>query len=192
MKVFVVLLFLATCSTASAQDNSAGNQRQHEAHDARMHSGNAGGQTILRESGQSAFATLIEITALLEADNDTDWSTVDLDGLRLHLLDMNHLILDTSASTDRIDDSIIQYTIDGSLEAIPAIHRMVPAHSRFIRQSRLWDIDTQLTDTGAILRIKTGSAAQLSRLSALGFYGFMSLDSHHQAHHLNIALGNSH
>ena len=35
-------------------------------------------------------------------------------------------------------------------------------------------------------------AAALSRLNALGFYGFMSLDSHHQAHHYQMAVGNSH
>ena len=38
-----------------------------------------------KEGGQAAFAALIEVVALLEQDTNTDWSTVDIDGLRSHL-----------------------------------------------------------------------------------------------------------
>jgi len=144
------------------------------------------------EGGQGTFAALIEMVAMLEQDPNTDWGTVDLDSLRIHLLDMNHLILDTEATKSILSDTQIRYEIRGSENSIPSIHRMAPAHSRFIEQSRGWNIEAELNDHGATLTITVEDAAALNRLNALGFYGFMSLDSHHQAHHYQMAVGNSH
>jgi len=144
------------------------------------------------EGGQATFSALIEIVGLLEQDPNTDWDKVDIDGLRAHLLDMHHLILFTKANTSILGDTQIQFDITGTKESIPAIHRMAPAHSRFIEQSRSWQIDAALHDNGATLKITVDSENTLQRLNALGFYGFMSLDSHHQAHHYQMAIGNSH
>lgn len=146
----------------------------------------------LREGGQATFAAIIEIVATLEQDTKTDWDAVDIDGLRAHLIDMNHLMLETQATTSTPGDAQIRFDITGAAASIPSIHRMVPAHSRFIEQSRGWKIEPELNDAGATLTITIDDAAWLNRLNALGFYGFMSLDSHHQAHHYQMALGNSH
>ena len=144
------------------------------------------------EGGQATFAALIEIVSILEQDDKTDWEDVDIDGLREHLLDMNHLILDTEATKTITGDSQIQFDVRGTSTSIPSIHRMVPAHSRFIEQSRGWKIEPELNDGGAKLTITVSDASTLNRLNALGFYGFMSLDSHHQAHHYQMAIGISH
>lgn len=145
-----------------------------------------------KEGGQSAFVALIEIVAMLEQDPETNWGAVDIDSLRAHLLDMNHLILFTEATTSILGDTKIQFDVRGTEKSIPSIHRMVPAHARFIEQSRGWKIVPELNDDGATLTITVDAGAELSRLNALGIYGFMSLDSHHQAHHYQIAIGNSH
>ncbi len=145
-----------------------------------------------REGGQSTFAALIEIVDLLERDPKTNWAKVNIGSLHEHLLDMNHLMLATQATTSVLSDSRIQFTVRGTADSIPSIHRMVPAHSRFIGQSRGWEIQHELTDTGATLTITVEETDLLDRLNALGFYGFMSMDSHHQAHHYQMAIGNSH
>jgi len=125
-------------------------------------------------------------------DDKLDWETIDIDGLRAHLLDMNHLMVNTEATKSINGDSNIQFVVRGTTTSIPSIHRMVPAHSRFIEQSRGWKIEPELRDDGAKLTITVKDAATLIRLNALGFYGFMSLDSHHQAHHYQMAIGKSH
>ena len=144
------------------------------------------------EGGQSQFSALIEIVSLLENDKKTDWSSVDIDALRSHLLDMNHLMLNSSATTTASGNDQIQYTVTGNALSIPSIHRMAAAHSKFIEQSRGWSIASTLTENGAIIEITAADSTISNRLKALGFYGFMSLDSHHQAHHLQIAMGKSH
>lgn len=147
------------------------------------------------QGGQATFAALIELVAMLEKDAETDWDSVDIDSLRAHLLDMNYLMLGTEATTSILSDAQIQFVVRGTEDSIPSIKRMVPAHSRFIEQSRDWEIMSDLTDVGAVVSISVKEKAHLNRLSALGFYGFMSLDSHHQAHHYQMAIGkigNSH
>lgn len=202
MNKYGFLILLAFSPMAFPQADDVDPHAAHGSHGAQgggqhlttpgMHAAPEANQTLPIEGGQSAFAALIEITALLEADDQTDWASVDLDGLRSHLLDMDQLMLSTQAVTEVIDSSTVRFTISGPKEAIPAIHRMVPAHARFIGQSRGWDIKPTLVDTGATVSISADSPTLVTRLKGLGFYGFMSLDSHHQAHHLQIAMGKSH
>jgi len=45
------------------------------------------------QGGQAAFAAISEIVAMLQADANTDWSTVNLERLRLHLVDMDLVTL---------------------------------------------------------------------------------------------------
>lgn len=145
-----------------------------------------------REGGQAAFAALIEIVATLEADDRTVWNKVDIDGLRKHLVDMHQLMLNTNAITTIDSEKKIHFEITGNDASIPSIHRMVPAHSQFLEQSRGWKIEPVINDSGATVTITVDDSRTKERLNALGFYGFMSLDSHHQAHHYQMAIGNSH
>ncbi len=180
-----VVLALVSLSLLAAE--------MHSGHNPGMkHEGMADIGAQPREGGQATFSALIEIVGLLEQDLTTDWSQVDLDGLRSHLLDMNHLILDTTATKQIIGGKQIRFDVRGTAESIPSIHRMVVAHSRFIERSRGWTIKPALNLDGAKLTVTVENANTLVRLNALGFYGFMSLDSHHQAHHFQIAMGNSH
>ena len=152
------------------------------------------GASVLKEGGQSTFAAIIEVISVFEADDKTDWDAVDIDGLRSHLLDMNDLVINTNAVTQVLNDKQIRYeiTANGGNDSLGAIHRMVQAHSRFIEQSRGWDIEASTHDSGATVTITSDNDTDLVRLKALGFYGFMSLDSHHQAHHYQIAMGVGH
>jgi enoyl-[acyl-carrier-protein] reductase (NADH) len=69
---------------------------------------------------------------------------------------------------------------------------MAAAHAKFIEQSCGWVISSELNEKGAIIIITVDEPATKTRLKALGFCGFMSLDSHHQAHHYQMAMGKSH
>lgn len=55
---------------------------------AAQHANSAAGHDMggPQETGQSAFAALAEIVTILQADPETDWERVDIDGLRRHLV----------------------------------------------------------------------------------------------------------
>src|SRR5690348_15857413 len=43
--------------------------------------------------GQDAFGAIAEVVQILDADPKTDWSKVNLERLRQHLIDMNEVVL---------------------------------------------------------------------------------------------------
>ncbi|MEE9335130.1 MAG: hypothetical protein V3U65_13660 [Granulosicoccaceae bacterium] len=149
---------------------------------------------MLEEGGQSIFAALSEVISVFEADDKTDWNAIDIDGLRSHLLDMNDLMTHTHSVTDVVGGNRIRFNVvaNGGNDSLGAIHRMAKAHSQFIQASRGWKITAATNDSGATIDIVVNEEADLMRLKALGFYGFMSLDSHHQAHHYQMAMGVGH
>ena len=52
--------------------------------------------------GQDAFGAIAEVVRLLEADPGTDWSRVDLERLRQHLIDMNEVVLRSAVKASSV------------------------------------------------------------------------------------------
>ena len=144
------------------------------------------------QGGQSAFAAIAEIVAILDSDPDTDWATVNIDALRSHLVDMDRLTLNAKASTLQIDEQRIRYVITGKDDTLAAIQNMVPAHAKVVQSMTNWTITTTEHTDGVTVSIQTSDKAAFTRLKALGFHGFMTIGAHHQAHHLQMARGIGH
>jgi len=138
--------------------------------------------------GQDAFGAIQEIITILEADPKTDWSQVDVAGLRAHLVDMNRLVMDTEVEKIDIDGGL-ETRITGQGEALRAIQAMVPAHAPMIDGLNGWAVTSKMTATGAILTVTAKDAGEIAHIRGLGFYGLMVSDSHHQSHHLSLARG---
>ena len=139
------------------------------------------------EPGQGAFAAIAEIVALLEADPNTDWSTVDVAALRGHLVDMNELILNAIAREEPIPGGL-RITITGEGRTLRAIRNMVPAHAAELAKIEGWQVDAA-QDEGASLTVTSTDPRQQARIRGLGFFGLMATGAHHQAHHWAIATG---
>lgn len=93
----VVTIALLLPMTAMAQ--GAGHR-----HEERMRHDQSNAQPT--EPGQSAFAAIQEIVALLEADPDTDWSRVDIAALRRHLVDMHNVTVAAKVASEPIDHGV--------------------------------------------------------------------------------------
>lgn len=137
--------------------------------------------------GQEAFGTIQEIVRILEADPSTDWSKVNIAGLREHLIDMDEVTMHAAAKTRMLDGGI-EFTVTGAGRTLPAIKRMVPAHATVLR-SLGWKATTEDLPDGVKLTVMASEAQPLVKLKALGFIGIMAHGAHHQAHHLMIAKG---
>ena len=74
--------------------------QDHAAHHQRGASGPA-------EAGQAAFAAIKEIVAILEADSATDWSRVNLEALRRHLITMDRVMMESLLGIRRAGASVI-------------------------------------------------------------------------------------
>ncbi|VVS96560.1 conserved exported hypothetical protein [Roseovarius sp. EC-HK134] len=117
---------LATASTTSAQHSD------HQNHGS-MHSTT----TMPTEPGDASFAAISEIVKILAQDPDTDWERVDIDALRVHLVDMTQLILGASVETEEIPNGL-RMTISQSGRPGEAASRMVPAHGPVLASETGW------------------------------------------------------
>jgi hypothetical protein len=143
------------------------------------------------QAGQSAFAAIAEIVALLEADPATDWSKVNLERLRLHLKDMDLVTLRSTVVTTPSAGGAT-FVVRGTGETIAAIKRMTGAHVAMVELMggpRI--VRTELPDGVRLVvsarsgDLETGAA----RIRGLGFIGMMANGDHHQMHHLMLARG---
>jgi len=154
-----------------------------------MHSGMQGQQSAIGKPtmpGQDAFGAIQEIVQILQSDPKTDWSKVNIDALRQHLIDMNEVTLH-AAATQRVLDDGIEITVTGEGPTLQAIKRMVPAHVKELREIG-WNAKSDDLPNGAKVTVMASEAEPLTKLKALGFMGIMVEGGHHQQHHLLMAI----
>jgi hypothetical protein len=157
-------------------------------HDAMHHMHMTGAAAPLpTQAGQSAFAAIQEIVELLEADPKTDWSKVDIEALRRHLIDMNNVTLAADVRAEPVDGGM-RFTVTGSGAVRDSIRRMVAAHAATMNGAGGWKFASAEIDDGAILTVLV-PAKDMAKLHGLGFIGVMTRGMHHQMHHLMIARG---
>ena len=138
--------------------------------------------------GQSAFAAIQEIAAMLAADDATDWSKVDLEALRQHLIDMDNVTLRAKLNATPVEGGMA-FTVTGGGEVRDSIVHMVTAHAATMNGVAGFTYETALIADGATLIVRASDPADADKLRGLGFIGVMTFGAHHQAHHIAIARG---
>ena len=139
------------------------------------------------EPGQSAFAAIQEIVQILESDPRTDWSKVNIEALRQHLIDMNSVTLAAQVSSEPIDGGMkFIVTSDGAVR--DSIRRMTSAHAATMDGVGGWHFVAKETEGGSIFEVRV-PPRDMEKLKGLGFIGVMTRGMHHQQHHLMIARG---
>jgi hypothetical protein len=150
----------------------------------------AGASALPALPGQDASGAIGEIVRLLDADPSTDWSTVDLERLRQHLIDMNALTLG-AAVRQRPSDGGLRMEVTGTGRATEAIRRMTASHGAQLASAGIAATSEPIPG-GARFTVRAQNAADaalVARLRGLGFIGIMTLGAHHAPHHLAMARG---
>lgn len=191
MKSYLIAAtLLAVPATAftfhAAHTQMPGSISQHAQH-GRMPMGTSG-SAVPTMPGQDAFGTIQEIVHILESDPKTDWSKIDLEALRQHLIDMNDVTLKSDAKTATVEGGIT-VTVTGAGRAINAIQRMVPAHTAELNKMNGWRAKAEMLPDGVRVTVTAGDPTQIIRIRGLGFVGLMVSGAHHQPHHLAMAKG---
>lgn len=143
------------------------------------------------EAGQSAFAAIAEIVAILDADPTTDWSTVNIEALRQHLRDMDEVVLRSVVAPTRLDGGV-SLAVTGAGRTVEAIGRMLPAHAKELETMPRYRARTEPLTNGIRLIViaeDPDDVATIRRIQALGLAGLLAEGAHHQPHHLQMARG---
>jgi hypothetical protein len=151
-----------------------------------MHEAGAPGGTPT-EPGQAAFGAIQEIVRTLLTDPMTNWSKVNIDALRQHLVDMDEVTMHADAKKEPIAKGL-RISVTGSGRTLAAIQRMVPAHAQDINGLYGWSVQAKAVPSGEEMTVTGNNTSDEQKIRALGFMGIMVLGTH-QMHHLAIAKG---
>jgi hypothetical protein len=138
--------------------------------------------------GQDAFGAIQEIVQILDADPKTDWSKVDLEALRQHLIDMNEVTLKAEAAPKQIGGGL-EIAVTGSGRTLVAIQRMIPAWVQMANDHNGWSAKASELPNGELLTVTATNPKEVQHIRGLGFIGLLASGSWHQLHHLAMAKG---
>jgi len=183
-RVFAMTIasFVAVAATPLAAQHA--NHANHAGHGM----SEPGASELPSEPGDGSFAAIIEIVAMLSADPDTDWTRVDIDGLREHLVDMNQLVIGASVRSEPLPEGL-RMRIGTSGRPGKAASRMVPAHAPFLVAETGWQSEVARDGNEIVWTVTAADAGDVARIQALGFFGLMATGDHHRMHHLSMARG---
>jgi hypothetical protein len=182
LNVFICsVLFIYVTSVFAADEHSTMMKNEHKAEASDM---------MLTEAGNDAFGTIQEVIAKLNSDPSTDWNKINIEALRLHLLDMHDMTLNIEV--------ISQKPIPNGLEAIVrpttnraafALERVFKAHPAQLKRETGWDMQVVKNSGQYTLTITSENPKDTSKIRGLGYIGLMAYGNHHQPHHWAMAVG---
>jgi hypothetical protein len=180
MIIYSVLFIYGTVAFA-ADDHSAMMNHEHKADSS---------DKKLTEAGNDAFGTIQEVIRRLNSDPNTDWSKVNLEALRLHLLDMNDMTLNVEVISQKPIhnglEAIVRPTTD---RAALALKRVFNAHPTQFKNDTGWSMKV-VKNNGQYTMIATSdNPKDATKIRGLGYIGLMAYGDHHQRHHWAMATG---
>ncbi len=143
--------------------------------------------------GQDAFGAIAEVVAILDADPATDWSRVDLERLRRHLIDMNEVMLRASVAATPVPAGLAM-EVTGAERTAAAIRAMLVPHAQELDRMTALRARAEIIPGGVRLTVTARDASDakaIARVRALGFAGLLALGAHHGPHHLAMARGDA-
>jgi hypothetical protein len=141
--------------------------------------------------GQDAFGAIAEVVQMLDADPSTDWSKVDLERLRQHLIDMNEVVLRSQVKQAEVPGGVVM-DVTGTGRTEQAIRAMLVPHAAELDRMSAFTAKTELIPAGVRLTVTAKAPDDpkaVARLRGLGFIGLLTVGGHHGRHHLAMAKG---
>jgi hypothetical protein len=131
-----------------------------------------------------------EIANMLQADPTTDWSKVNMDALRAHLIDMDNVTMQAHVVTTPVPGGA-RFDISGDTDPVrQSIRHMVASHTSMADGVDGRHEVSRPTQAGASMTVTGRSDADQPAIRALGFFGLLTGGGvHHQLHHLMMAKG---
>ena len=150
-----------------------------------------GAPATATQSGQAAFAAISEAVKILKADSATDWSSVNLEALRQHLIDMDNVTMRSQVRQVPTTGGLVAH-ITGKPPVAAAIQRMVGMHAAMLNEGDDMLATAVNIPGGMRFTVRARDTADtrlVAQIRGLGFIGLMTEGEHHQMHHLMVARG---
>lgn len=148
------------------------------------------GSSPLTEPGNDAFGTIQEVIRILEADPNTDWSKVNLEALRQHLVDMHNMTLHVTVLYQKpFDNGLEILVMPDSAKAGASLDRVFAAHPAQLERETGWKMTVRKKNDKYDLVVTTQNLSEVAKVRGLGYIGILATGAHHQLHHWAMATG---
>lgn len=140
---------------------------------------------------QAAFATIQDIVRKLKADPTTDWSKVNLEALRQHLIDMDDVVMRSAVSQSKVAGGV-SLEITGEGKVVDAIKRVATMHAMALNEEGMWVVRSSEVQNGVWMVVTAKNPSDekaVAQLRGLGFAGLLTEGDHHAMHHMMLAKG---
>lgn len=190
MRHQLVFSVLAAVLLAVAVPRGLHAQHSHAPSDTTRASAQMQAASPLQAPGHSIFGTVQEVIRELESRPNTDWSSVDVERLRRHLLDMHRVAQKvTVANTEPVENGV-RITVRPQTDVARAsLKRVLSAHPAMLKAEAGWSMTTRTTEDGFVLTTTDPDGEEADKIRALGYIGLLSYGAHHQKHHWMIVRG---
>ena len=178
MRLFPLALALALLLPTAALADQAAPMDHSKMDHAAMMAMMSGATVSVTEGGQSAFATIAQIVEVLSADPTTDWSRVNIEALRQHLIDMDNVTLRALVTTTPEPNGARFMVTSTDALVQGSIRRMVMAHAATMNGANGWTLAASEAAGGTVLEV-SGTDSDAARINGLGFIGVLTLGMHH-------------
>ena len=146
--------------------------------------------TPLTMPGNDIFGTIQEAVQKLEADPKTDWSKVDLEALRQHLLDMKAFTEEVSVISKKPIEKGVEIKVHPDTKrAIIALKHLFSMHPAMLKSEKGWDMKATQNGEQWTIICTTTNTSEVEEIRALGYIGLLAEGAHHQLHHWMIVTG---
>ena len=141
--------------------------------------------------GNEIFGTIQEVIHKLEANPNTDWSKVNLEALRQHLLDMKAFTEEVEVVDKKpIANGVEIHVRPQTKRAEGALKRLFSIHPKMLKKELGWDMTAKQNGNQLwAITCTTKKSSEVVKIRALGYIGLLAEGSHHQLHHWMIATG---
>jgi len=174
---------LAIIAFAAAPLHAQMSMMDHDGHDG----------PLPKQPAQSAYASIAEIVRILKADSTTDWSKVDLEAVRQHMIDMDAVTMRAVVSQKPVPGGVTM-TVTGDAKVAASITRMLTSHAGMLDQDAQYH-STVLPLANGVQFTVTARDANNTKLVAMirgeGFAGLLTEGDHHARHHMALARGDA-
>ncbi len=155
-----------------------------------MHADNG---PLPKQPAQATYAAIAEIVRILKADSTTDWSTVDLEAVRQHMIDMDAVTMRAHVKQQSVPGGATML-VTGDVSTAPAIKRMLASHAAALDGESQYHATAEPIQGGMRFTVTArdpNDAKLVAIIRGLGFAGLITEGDHHARHHMMLARGDA-
>jgi hypothetical protein len=174
---------LAVLALAAAPLQAQMSMMDHDGHDG----------PLPKQPAQAAYASIAEIVRILKADSTTDWSKVNLEAVRQHVIDMDAVTMRAAVSQKPVPGGVTM-TVTGDAKVSASIKRMVTSHAGMLDQDPQYHATVTPIANGVQFTVTSRDASNLKLVAMIrgeGFAGLLTEGDHHARHHMALARGDA-